>query len=269
MPGLDGTDWQLALLRARSPDVWVDDRLDTTRAHALALGGLPRLTFDDQGEGGSLARANVCGMVPPSPDASANAYRGPDFLVLDERLTTWTPADPAEKAPLLLTFGGSDTHGLTPRILAALGGGWTGAMPVHVITGPAFRHEEALLEALRRFSGEIVHASAVPDLLPLIAGAGMVVCAGGLTAHESAALGRATLVVASEPHEIPPARYLADRGACRYLGYRDEDVEARLEREVRAWLEHPEARARDGAMGRAVVDGRGLERVVAILEACA
>ena len=74
---LGGNTWQGPLLQAFQPDTWVDDRLATTAEHAQALGAIPRITFDDPGEGALTARFNICGMVPEPPDPAPNGRYGP------------------------------------------------------------------------------------------------------------------------------------------------------------------------------------------------
>jgi spore coat polysaccharide biosynthesis predicted glycosyltransferase SpsG len=263
---LDVDGWEAPLLAQHRPDWWIDDRLDTPRAHALRVrgGGARLATFDDHGEGAALAEHDFLALDPAPAVTAPNGHYGPAFIVLAPEVAALRDGPRRFTPPLelLVTLGGSDTHGVTPRVVAALGDG-LGAERVEVVVGPGFRHADEIEQASASWRVRV--RSGVPSLAEAIAAASLVVCGGGVTCYEAAALGVPAVIVANEPHELPVARWLEDRRFATSVGLHTEPFEPRLTEAVGALLRAPGELARRGAIGRELVDCRGLERVLSLL----
>jgi spore coat polysaccharide biosynthesis predicted glycosyltransferase SpsG len=252
-----------ALARRFRPDVLVFNMLRNEPAyvrgfrHAAAL----LVTVDDDGPAAALAdlRLNPLYAVADALTDPALIPLKPVFQQFNRRERSW----PAEVAQLLVTLGGADTHGFTPRVVTALA-----TLPlnisVEIVLGPAFRHDDELAAALRGVPEQpfIVHR-AVADLPERMAAADLAICSAGLTIFEMACVGTPAVVLCGEPFEEQTADRLARLGYGCSLGFGRNVTAEMLTRVVYDLLCNPEHRRRMGQRGRLLVDGRGAERCVA------
>jgi spore coat polysaccharide biosynthesis predicted glycosyltransferase SpsG len=261
-----GSDWEEGILRKHRPDWWINDRLDTAAAHAeKILGSAVMLaTFDDHGHGGLSAAFNVLAMDLKPSERMPNGLYGTEYIILDPEIEKCRAALPVCGNPseILVTLGGSDTYGMTPRVLSALGGMQI-PPAAGVSVGPNFNHREALNSALAKYPGRVRIYDNPSSLVGLIAKAEIIICGGGVTLFEAAALGVPALAIANEPHEIPIVRWFEEKGFCICLGFRENGVESRLSSALPNLLSGSDHLEQMSRTGRSLVDGRGLERIVA------
>ena len=134
------------------------------------------------------------------------------------------------------------------------------------MAGPAFSHRDEW----QRLQG------ALPRRVPLIHEAGghiaelmleadVVVCSGGMSVYEIAALGTPGVVLSQNAREDARMRVFARHGTIEYLGLGTEVDEARLLDVVRALLGDPDRRRAMSARGRALVDGLGASRAAEVV----
>lgn len=203
------------VVRDRHVDVWVNDRLDTTMEHAQALlaVGTSLVTFDDFGAGARLAHINVAGLsfVPAADIPGRRVLRGPEWLVLPEEIASARRVATGARR-LIISLGGSDTHGGTLEVIQKLESSWES---ITLILGPNFAHAQSLATVV---PDNWVVKKNVPSLIHELLAHDVAITGGGLTAFESSALGLPTLIVACEDFEIPRAQFLADWGCARYAG---------------------------------------------------
>ena len=163
---------------------------------------------------------------------------------------------------VLVTLGGGDPCGLTPKVIDYLGT-IEREVEVTVLLGSAFRHFAELKEALNRRQRELLVISHVDakGMALLLAASDMVICSGGNTMFEAACLGRPTVVVCSMPFEVETADRLMEAGIVANLG-----LGRTLEREpfvkrVEVLMKDFHARAEMSRKCYESVDGRGAERM--------
>lgn len=213
LPFEDATLVDLAAYRALvldlpgDPEPWLLE-------HA-ARSGLRVVVLDDTGR--DLCPCDV--VLNSSVLATASAYPrarrtllGPDFLILDERFAAARRrgSGNTSRPAVLVTFGGSDPTGLTPRLLslvatAGADAQWTVAL------GPGFGDSSAVESAAQGLRHVRILRNP-PDMLPLFTACDLAVCAGGRTLYELCALGVPTLAVASAPHEALAVRAFVAQG---------------------------------------------------------
>lgn len=257
-----------AVLGKYRPDWWINDRLDTSPEHAKKIieAGVRLATFDDHGEGGRLAAFNVLAMDLLPSERILNGLYGPEYIILNPGIEKYRlgPSREPKSQKILVTLGGSDTYGVTPRILSTL----VQILPSSGIIascGPNFNHIDELDSLMDRSHQPIELHFSPPDLIGLMAGAEIVICGGGVTLFEAAALGVPALGVANEPHEIPILEWFEKKGFCISLGFWKDKVEDRLCSLLPELLSDHGRLDRMSRMGRTLVDGKGLERIVAII----
>jgi len=264
-----------ALLAAVAPDAIIVDMLATGEELDVLRAGFAGslLCVDDVGRGLQVADVVVNPIVfhwgkYDSNDVVAALYEGPEYMVLGEQIRQRIAASrplrqPAER--LLLAFGGSDDHGLSPRVLEALRG-LAGALQIRVHQGPASRPSPALAAAMRDHPHTIEMTESGDGFADELCWADLVICAGGVMLYELAALGIPCAAIAAEPHEHDNIRYFSQLGCAADLAGQEAFDPVALREQVARLLLDPSARATMRAAGQKVVDGRGLLRFVEVLE---
>ena len=115
---------------------------------------------------------------------------------------------------------------------------------------------------------EVVEVGAgmpVVDMAALMASCDLAVSAAGSTCWELCATGLPAALVVTAPNQAPLAARLADHGAAVHLGPSAEVTSERVTAYVKGLARDPGQRAVMAAAGRALVDGRGADRVVAVM----
>lgn len=245
-------DWLLA-----HPDVrvWVNDRLDTSEAHARRVRamGVCMVTFDDRGAGAALADLHFAALAFEDTPylRGKRVICGVDYLILDPQLENLRRLR-TRQGSVLITMGGSDTWSVTPRIMQAL---LERGQRATVVLGPAFCHESAVDAVLARSPAGLftVHRGGVPSLAAEMARHELAITGGGMTPCQANAIGLPCIVIANETFEMPVGRALERLGGSVFAGLHTEIDLSPLDRDL------PLA-----AMSRAgieAIDLQGCERV--------
>jgi len=218
------SDWKAGLIQKYGVKLWIDDRLDTDEAHALQVKdcGIPRVTFDDRGAGAALADLNVMALAFDESEnlPGRKVLKGPCYLVLNREIGLYRRVR-SRKKNIVVTLGGSDTYGVTikvVRILKAAG------LHATVIAGPAFEHMKDLVDLL---NDQFVLKQAVPSLIEEFSHHDLAITGGGITPFEANASGLPCVVIANEEFEVLVARGLAAMGGAVYAGHH-ADIDAGL-----------------------------------------
>ena len=246
------------------PDVILVNKLNNDPAYVKSVKELADLvvTMDDAGEGARHAdlRVNPLYHVP-------EAVTDPQYIALrSEFLESHRQAKiiRSEVRELLVTQGGSDTYGFTPRIIRALE---KMACRSHciVVIGPAFRHHAELQQAMGASKLNLTVVRDARNMAELMRNADLAITAGGLTMFELACVGTPSLVVCAEPFEVETADRLEEAGAVLNLGFGGSLDYTRLPASVDALAEDAEMRSAMSRCGKQLVDGKGCERIVRLI----
>lgn len=210
--------WENAILDQYHPVCWINDRLHTDAAHAAKIkeAGIRLVTFDDLGTGASYADINVSALAEARGESplGKRVLTGMDYLILSPEINAYRRLrQSADK--LIVNLGGSDTYGMTVKVVEYLVRSGRSAT---VVLGPGFMHDDALREVM---NDTIVIKRSLPSLMAEFAEHDIAITGGGLTAFEAAASGMPTLTIANELHEIGHCQYLQKLGCSVYAGYRN------------------------------------------------
>jgi spore coat polysaccharide biosynthesis predicted glycosyltransferase SpsG len=208
--------WAKAAIWRTKARLWINDRLDTSlmQAQAVKQTGIPLTTFDDRGAGASLADLHIAALAfaADQPLSGRRVAKGHQYLILNPEIALYR-RQRLKVERILVSMGGSDTHGATVKAVALLR---RLGLAATVVIGPGFEHRAALnVEWHTRFELKIN----VPSLIEEMSRHDLAVLGGGITAFEAAASGVPAIVIANEDFEVPVARYLAGLGAARYAGH--------------------------------------------------
>ena len=192
---------------------------------------------------------------------------GTQFALLRRDFTSWRDwqrETPARVCRLLVTLGGSDPDNVTGSVITALEQLDLADLEVVVVVGGASLHHERLRASLR-LPGASLRRD-VTDMPELMRWADLAVTAGGSTCWEAACLGLPLCSLVIAENQLASARRLTAAGAAEVMepdpaGWDPEKLAGVLND-----LAHNSARrAQMTTAGRALVDGRGAERVADIL----
>lgn len=235
---------------------------------AAAAGAAPTCVIDD---GGHVARYPVRWVLNQNAHARPELYAakaegatlllGGAFALLRREFR----APPqAPRAGVFATFGGVDPHGASEVFLEAVARlGADAPEGIVLAVGAANGRADALERQAQTVGVAVVRD--VRDMAARLAGAALVVTAGGSTLWEGCACAAPMLVVSVIPEEAESAAALAARGGCRYAGPLAAMAPDALAAEIAALWSDGAARAMISGKAHALVDGQGAARVASIL----
>jgi len=192
-------------------------------------------------------------------------YGGPAFAILRRHFQGRERGFREKPARILLTFGGADPQALTLKVAKALAP-LTRDIEVLSVAGPAFPHTH-VFEALQRTLGQNLPLVKGVDvqIADLMLDADLVLCSGGMSVYEIAALGTPVVVLAQNAREDRRMREFSRFGTIEYLGLGVDVDETAILDAVRQILNDPGKRREMSAKGRALVDGYGAARAAEIV----
>ncbi len=210
--------------------------------------------------------ASYAGLLPDA----CRLLLGPSYALLQGRyreLHSRTPPRGGKIERVLVYFGGVDAANMTGRSLEALLVAGCGDLAIDVVLPVASPHTESIRTLAARLPGAQVHET-LPSLARLMANADFAIGAGGTTSWERLCLGLPALVITLSDNQLMIAQALQNRELALWLGHHDEISVERLVDALRPLLREPLA-LDWSARCRTVVDGAGVERVVALMGLCA
>lgn len=192
-------------------------------------------------------------------DPHTRLLLGSAYVLLRREFRDAAPRPPEPR--VVLTFGGSDPARLSAPMAAALLEHCREQIQVVAGTGvdPSVRAE---LEQLARAHANLELLVDVREMAALLSGAAACVCAAGTTVWEAMALGVPVVPVAVADNQRPVIAGIERRGAGHSLGWHGDLDLAEAATQIAALLADPQRRAELGRKGRALVDGRGVHRVI-------
>ncbi len=163
---------------------------------------------------------------------------------------------------ILIYFGGADVDNLTGLSLGAFLRLGRSDIDLDLVVGNGSYTEEIRLQVANHPN---IHLHGrLPTLAPLIEAASLGIGAGGSTSWERLCLGLPSMVIALADNQVPIAAELGQRGLACSLGFHRDVDEAAIASKLAEIVD-------DGLDERwsqqclSVVDGRGVQRVCAVL----
>lgn len=213
------SNWEASLIKREGITLWLNDRLDTDIRHAekVKSSGIPLVTFDDRGTGAVLADLHVAALAfdPQEQLAGARLLRGPDFLILNPQISSYRRLR-KQVSSILVTLGGSDTYGVTIKVVRLL---TEMKLIATIIVGPAFMHSAVLNQVLTE---GFTLKRGVPSMIEEFYHHDLAITGGGITPFEANASGLPCVVIANELFEIPIGMALQRLGGSVFAGYHEE-----------------------------------------------
>lgn len=212
------TNWEFSLIKHDNITLWINDRLNTNVLHAekIKKAGIPLVTFDDRGPGATLADLHIAALSfnPQEHLAGKKILRGSNFLILNPQISKFTRVR-KKLASILITLGGSDTYGVTIKVVQLLK---EMELSATVVVGPAFIHSAILSEVMTE---KFILKQNVSSLIEEFYHHDLAITGGGMTPFEANASGLPCVVVANELFEIPVGEALEKLGGSIFAGYHE------------------------------------------------
>jgi len=260
-----------SLVRALGARLIVVDHYDIDGAYhaALRATGARLVVIDDLGRPGLgadiLVNQNIYASEGLYPGARAcRLLLGPRFALLRPEFVASRQRSSSERRSVptvLVTLGGGETSEMARVVvegLSRLGD----AIGIVVVLGPGAADAGRLQAAPARL--RVVRDPG--DMAALMERCDLAICGGGATCLELACVGVPALVIVMADNQRRNAEGLAAAGITVSLGEHAAVTPAAVETAVACLLHDADRRRRMADRGQALVDGRGVERVVAEIE---
>ena len=202
------------LVNKYSVKIWINDKLETNKFEGQKISSLvPFVTFDDWGKGSRFAKLNISPLYFGKKKLSGKkVFTGIKYLPLKKE--TFKYARTRKKInKILISMGGSDTYNVTLKILDYLK---KKNITSTVICGPASK----LNNAIKKYKKDFKIKYNVKNIFKEFSDHDILICGGGMTPFEAASTGLPSIVIASEPFEIPVCKKLQKIGISKFIGYR-------------------------------------------------
>jgi UDP-2,4-diacetamido-2,4,6-trideoxy-beta-L-altropyranose hydrolase len=244
--------WHAKLRGAVRRIMAIDDLAD--RAHDADL-------LLDQSDPTETA-ARYHGLVP----RSCVLLLGPRYALLRSefaRLGGGAEGRPPDHPQLFVCFGGSDPKNCTAMAIGALDR-LDGMFAASIVVGSAHAAKADIAAACRVRPWLQFHAS-TPRIAELMAQSALAVGGGGVMAWERLCVGLPSIIIAIEKNQVETATNLDRLGLACYLGSSDAVSERSLAEAIERLMADAARLNAVRRRARAMVDGLGVDRVVATL----
>lgn len=221
--------WQTVL--GQRPDLVVNDFLNTPTDYMqqLAASGLRCVNFEDEGPGAALACLVINALYEKSGSTS-RVRCGPDYFCLRDEFAQArrNPLRP-EVRTLLISFGGTDQHNATLRVLnivapicLAFG------IAIRIVAGPGYAHKLALEQRLAELGNPLIRFTWATNIMSrMMEGADLAICSAGRTVYELAHMRIPGLVLATHAREAMHT-FARPRHGFAFAGIMDRITDLRI-----------------------------------------
>ena len=270
-PG-DDTQTVMGVIRDYSPNIIINDRpfLEDDYLRSLADLGASTInlvdSLDDIENPSELASIIIATMQEGEVELD-DYHAGPAFAILRDSFRNKSnnrAVIPDEGRRIVVSFGGSDPQNLTMKALSALDG--LPELAVTVVVGPAYGYRAELDALVATLSLEPKILKNVEHMADILFGADLVLCSGGMTVFEIAALGRPGIVLCQNARERERMENFAHYGTILHLGLGTEVSDDVIREKARELVLDREQRQRMSDAGARLVDAQGASRVYEVIK---
>ncbi|MGO9405471.1 MAG: UDP-2,4-diacetamido-2,4,6-trideoxy-beta-L-altropyranose hydrolase [Terriglobales bacterium] len=194
---------------------------------------------------------------------------GPRYTLLRNEFTTyrnWSREVPEQGKRVLVTMGGSDPEDLTPRILSALAGLSIYDLHVRAVVGGSAENRRGVAETAEKLPCRVEVLSNVANMAGLMAWADLAIAGAGTTCWEMCLLGLPAILVVVAENQKLIAEHLASMGTALNAGPA-ESIDSSLAQMAAEVLNNRNLRLQMSQSARQLVDGKGRERVLKMMQA--
>ena len=278
-PYPDLADWETtSQVLAAYPEAWVvidGYHFDPTYQRRIKQAEHPLLVIDDMARldhyyADVVLNQNInAERLHYSCEPYTRLLLGTRYVLLRSEFLAWRNWQreiPKLARKVLVTLGGGDSDNQTLKVIRALQQLDVDGLEAVVVIGASNPHFRALQSAASNSQSAIRLVQNVTDMSELMAWADVAVSAGGSTCWEMAFMGLPSLILITAENQRAVAAGLHERGAALSLGWWEEVREQEIAELLGMLMENDTKRTEMIQIGRQLVDGRGLERILAAME---
>ena len=197
--------------------------------------------------------------------ARGERFAGWEWLALRRQFSPPPPYRPDHPPSVLLLTGGSDPRGLRTRVLRAAAAAVPAEWRLTLVLGRAATAESGFESLAASLRDRLTLVRDIAGMAALMARSALAVSLFGGTAYELAAVGVPTILLGLDADHARSATSLAEAGAALFPGVADAVSDDALAAAIGSLAAGPERRAQMSATARALIDGRGSERIAGSL----
>jgi spore coat polysaccharide biosynthesis predicted glycosyltransferase SpsG len=249
-------------------DLIILDVQDTTAAFIKKLRQekVSVISFEDLGDGRNHVDLLVdCNLdEEKSTELPVQTLFGNNYAVLAEEFDAYHSKPRVFKNTIesvLVTFGGTDPHSLTPTLAEKLLHIQPG-LSITLLAGLGNENIPAL-KYLANKHEKVKLMESTSEMAQTLFAHDIVFCAGGVTLHESMAVGTPAFVINQVQHQADKANRAEKQGAALNLGMADSWADNRLPEILQS---NPKILEKMSQAGKSMIDGKGLKRIVDAIE---
>lgn len=164
---------------------------------------------------------------------------------------------------ILVFMSGGDAEDVTARAAVAIG---RVGLPADIVVGVAYPHLAALRTIVDEQGTTEIHVN-TRAMASLMNGADLAIGAASAASWERCAVGLPAILITMADNQVPAERQLVEAGAADAIGWHSTVSAVHIERAVRALSTDPVRVAAMSEAAAQVTDGRGTDRVVAVIQA--
>jgi len=209
-------DWESRIIQNNNIKFWINDRLETTLKHAnkVKRHDVSLISFDDYGEGAKLTDLHFAPLIftDVKDIKGHNVLTGVNYLLLSDEIINFRRLR-TSVSKILVTLGGSDTHGVTVSVLKLLK---EIGLSATVCVGPSFEHYQELEMELNDNYKVIFNA---PSIIETFYDYDLLISGGGVTPFEANASGLPCVINANEEFEVQIGKYLDKNNSSVFTDY--------------------------------------------------
>lgn len=166
---------------------------------------------------------------------------------------------------VMVTFGGSDKNGMTPKILKFLNESYP-CVEKNVVVGRNF--DKSVMEEIKKLADEntnLIFYPNVEQMKSIMLDADIAISAGGQTTYELARVGVPTIGIATADNQLGILRGWSEVEFIEYAGlWNRPDITEAIAHHFDSLMD-PFIRSRKSSIGRKMVDGKGVMRIIRAL----
>ena len=258
---VENIEQEISYFQNNHPDVIIVNMLknDMVRLKLLKQNAKLLVTIDDSGTAAKLSDIRINPLY-----YTDDAINDPRYIALGKEFICANKNNKIIKdkvETILITQGGSDTYGFTPKIINALNE-IEESVHINVVVGPAFKNYKELYGVTNKSKRHFNLIHNAQNMCQLIQDADLAITGGGNTMFEIACLGVPAIVVCGDTFEEETANRMEKLGVMINLGFGLTVSERDIFEKTKSLMGEKNRRIEMSRSGQRLVDGRGAEKIV-------
>jgi len=187
---------------------------------------------------------------------------GPKYFVLREEFLKVKPVTVRKKIEsILITMGGSDSEGITLKVLKALCSTELGISLKLVIGGLSQIGDDAIKNSLSTYRGTYSIIRDVNNMAELMSKSDIAVINSGLTKYETSAVGLPGIIISNNEYHSELMNDFAKYDTVRHIGPVNKVNEHQIAEETTCLARDYKKRLKMSEAGKSLIDGKGIDRI--------